>query len=362
VDARRPAAPRGIAFPPTLLLVLAIVIAACGGAAASPTPLPATPVATPTQPPAPSESPSAAAAFPLTLTDDEGTSVTIPAEPQHIVSLTPAATETLFALGLGDRVVGKVEDFSVYPPEAADVPDVAKFGSVDVEQIVAKNADLVIAGGSNFNPPEAIQKLRSLGVPTVVLFAPDMDGALKDIALIGQAVARSAAPATTQAHNPAAVGEGTAATASETKPRVFYELDATNGFFGPAPDYFGTQMIGIAGGDPLTSGQDGVYQIEAEKILEFDPEIVLLGDAAYGVTPDQVAARPGWDAVSAVKAGAIRAIDDVIVTRPGPRLGDGLRALALAIHPDLSISGASASASASPSASAAASPSASTAP
>ena len=126
---------------------------------------------------------------------------------------------------------------------------------------------------------------------------------------------------------------------------MFYELDASNGYFGPAPDYFGTEMIEIAGGDPLTSGTDGVYQIEPEKILEFDPQVVLLGDAAYGVTPEQVAARPGWDVLTAVKDNAIRPIDDVIVTRPGPRLGDGLRALALAIHPDLVLAGASAPAS-----------------
>ena len=94
-------------------------------------------------------------------------------------------------------------------------------------------------------------------------------------------------------------------------------------------------MIRIAGGDPLTSGTDGVYQIEAEQILDFDPEVILLGDAAYGVTPEQVAARPGWDALTAVKNGDVRPIDDVIVTRPGPRLAEGIRALALAIHPDL---------------------------
>ena len=126
-----------------------------------------------------------------------------------------------------------------------------------------------------------------------------------------------------------------AATADLPKPRVFYELDASSGFFGPAPDYFGTQMIAIAGGDPLTSGVEGVYQIEAEKIVDFDPEVILLGDAAYGVTAEQVAARPGWDTLTAVKDGAVRPIDDVIVTRPGPRLAEGIRALALAIHPDL---------------------------
>ena len=346
MDARRPAAHlRGRTFPSILLLVLAVTLAACGSAGASPTAAPATPDPTASPTAAPTDSPSPVAAGPVTLTDDEGTSVSIPAEPEQIVTLTNAATETMFALGLGDRVVGKVEDFTVYPPEAAAVPDVAKFGSVDVEQIVAAGTDLVIAGGSNFNPPESIAKLRQLGIPTIVIFAEDMRGALADIELMGAAVGKPEEAAAIAADIQGAIDEVTAATAGLEEPRVFYELDATNGYFGPAPDYFGTEMIEIAGGDPLTSGTDGVYQIEPEKILEFDPQVVLLGDAAYGVTPEQVAARPGWDVLTAVKDGAIRPIDDVIVTRPGPRLDDGLRALALAIHPDLVLPGAGASTS-----------------
>ncbi|HEX5826217.1 MAG TPA: ABC transporter substrate-binding protein [Candidatus Limnocylindrales bacterium] len=341
MDARPSAAHRrGRTLPAALVLLVAFVVAACtgtSGAPATPTLAPVTPLpsAAPTATPAATPEPTPAAAFPVTLTDDEGTAVEIAAAPEQIVSLTPAATETLFALGLGDRVVGKVEDFSLYPPEAASVPDVAKFGSVDVEKIVALGTDLVIAGGSNFNPPEAIEKLRSLGVPTLVIFAPDLETALADIELIGAATGTPAQAAELTAGIQAAFDEVAAATADLVKPRVFYELDASNGFFGPAPDYFGTEMIRIAGGDPLTSGQPGVYQIEAEQIVAFDPEVILLGDAAYGVTADQVKARSGWDVLTAVKNDAIRPIDDVIVTRPGPRLGEGIRALALAIHPDL---------------------------
>ena len=172
MDARRPAAhSRGRTLPSILLLVLAVTLAACSSGGASPTAAQASPAPTASPTAAPTESPSPVAAFPVTVTDDEGTSVTIPAEPEQIVTLTNAATETMFALGLGERVVGKVEDFTVYPPEAAAVPDVAKFGSVDVEQIVAAGTDLVIAGGSNFNPPESIAKLRQLGIPTIVIFA-----------------------------------------------------------------------------------------------------------------------------------------------------------------------------------------------
>ncbi|OGO59403.1 MAG: hypothetical protein A2V85_08760 [Chloroflexi bacterium RBG_16_72_14] len=338
MDARFRAASRRAHRPlPALFLLLAVtLLAACAGPAATPTLDPVTPA--PSAPAAtalPTATPTEAPAFPVTLTDDEGTEVTIPAEPARIVSLTPAATETLFAIGAGNRLVGKVEDFSLYPPEAASVPDVAKFGSVDVERIVGLGTELVIAGGSNFNPPEAIAKLRQLGVPVLVLFAPDLGTAIADIALIGRATGSNEQASEVTSAIRGAFEAVASATAGLPTPRVFYELDATNGFFGPAPDYFGTGMIRTAGGEPLTSGKPGVYQIEAEQIVAFDPEVILLGDAAYGVTPEQVAARPGWDVLTAVRNGDVRPIDDVIVTRPGPRLADGIRALALAIHPDL---------------------------
>jgi iron complex transport system substrate-binding protein len=321
-------------------LLLAVLLAACSAApAATLTPAPATPVPSaalaalvPTE--APTTAPTVAPLFPVELNDDEDGSVTIPAAPTKIVSLTPAATETLFELGVGDRLVGKVEDFTAYPEAAAAIPDVAKFGSVDVEKIVALGTDLVIAGGNNFNPPESIKQLRDLGVPVLVVFAPDVAGARKDIELIGRAVGRPDEATAVNASIQQAFDDVAAATAGKSPVRTYYELDASAGYFGPAPDYFGTEMIKVAGGEPLTSGTDGVYQIGAEQILSFDPEVVLLGDAAYGVTPEQVAGRPGWDTLTAVKAGAIRPIDDVIVTRPGPRLAEGIRALAVAINPD----------------------------
>ena len=345
MDARSRTASHGRRHPlPALLLfLLATVLAACSTPAASPSATaaalasatPAPSVATPEPTEAPTPTPTPAPTFPLTLTDDEGTEVTVPAAPTRIASITNAATEILFALGAGDNVVGKVEEFNPYPPEVADVPDVAKFGSVDVEKIVGMGTDLVIAGGSNFNPPEAIAKLRQLGVPVLVVFAPDVKTALADITLIGSAIGRDEEAAKLTSSIQASFDQVAAATDGLPKPRVYYELDASNGFFGPAPDYFGTEMIETAGGEPLTSGTDGVYQLEEEKILAFDPEVILLGDAAYGVTPEQVAARPGWETLTAVKNGNVRAIDDVIVTRPGPRLGEGIRALATAIHPDL---------------------------
>jgi len=136
--------PRAVLPRSVLTLVAGVLLAACGGLASTPITTPA-PIATvaPAATPAPTLSP----AFPMTVTDDEGTAVTIPARPVAIVSLTPAATETLFAIGASSQVVAKVEDITPYPPEADQLPVVATYKGVDIEKIVTLNADLVIAGG-----------------------------------------------------------------------------------------------------------------------------------------------------------------------------------------------------------------------
>jgi iron complex transport system substrate-binding protein len=334
--------PRGRLITTALFVVTAL--AACSTAPAATPTIPPTatgsiqPAATATP------SPSSAPAFPVTLTDDEGTKVDLAAEPLKIVSLTPATTEILFALGVGDRIVGKVEDFTLYPPEAAAIPDVAKFGEVDVEKIVSLEADLVIAGGNSFNPPDKIAQLRELKVPVLVVYAPDIDTVFTDIELTGAAVGKAEGAKDLTASMRAAFDQVGAATSGLDKPRVFYELDATREIFTAADDSFLANMIELAGGEPITTGSTTNFEIPLETLVTADPEVILLGDAAYGTTAEAVAARPGWNVMTAVKDGSIRPVDDVIITRPGPRLVNGLVALAQAIHPAAVIPGASSSA------------------
>lgn len=323
-----------------VLAVIVVALAACAtGPGATPT-IPPDATGSIQSPAVGTPSPTPAM-FPITLTDDEGTKLELIEEPTKIVSLTPATTEILFALGAGDRIVGKVEDLSLYPPEAASIPDVATFGEVDVEKIVGLETDLVIAGGNSFNPPDKIAQLRSLKVPVLVLYAPDIETVFADIELTGAAIGNATGAKDLTASMRASFDQVGAATSALDKPRVFYELDATREIYTAADDSFLAKMIELAGGDPITTGSTTSFEIPLEKLVTADPEVILLGDAAYGATAEAVAARPGWNVMTAVKDGAIRPVDDIIITRPGPRLVDGLRALAAAIHPDAAIPGAS---------------------
>jgi cobalamin transport system substrate-binding protein len=328
IEGRRRFRRLGLAFA-----VVALVGACAGAVTPAPTGAPvSTPSAAPIASPTPTPSPSPA--FPVDLVDDEGHAVHLAAQPARIVSLTPATTEIAFALGAGSRVIATT-DFDDYPPEAIGLDHVATFDSVDVEKIVGLKADLVIAGGNSFNKPSAIQQLRDLGVPVLSVYAKDVAGVLADIRLVGRAIGEGSAAGDLAASMRAEIDQISAATSSLPHPRTFYELDATKDIYGPADGSFLVEMITLAGGDPITTGSTTVFSIPVERLVGADPEVILLGDAAYGTTVDVVRGRSGWATMTAVRTGAIRPVDDVVITRPGPRLIVGLRDLARAIHPDI---------------------------
>lgn len=331
---------------PTLFVVLAVVLGACSGATTSIPPdatgstLPAT-----TASPTPAATPEPTPAFPVSLTDDEGTVVDLAAEPQRIVSLSPANTEILFAIGAGERVVA-TDNASDYPAEAVDLPDVIAFEGftvvVDVEQIVALEADLVVAAGLGFTPPDAVAQLRDIGIPVIVVYAPTVDAVYRDIELIGSAVGASEAAAELTTAMRAEIDGISAAVASAgTPPRVFYEIgyDGTTGaIYAPADDSFVAEMVNLAGGEAITTGDPNSYEIPIEVLISADPEVILLGvNPYYMPTPEEVAARPGWSVMTAVGAGAIYPVEDTVITRPGPRLPAGLRNLAAGIWPDVTL-------------------------
>jgi iron complex transport system substrate-binding protein len=324
---------RGVA----LFLFLSAVLAACSsGATSPPAPAPRSPSTAVS-----SASPAPAPAFPITVTDDEGTTVQIAARPETIVSLTPATTEILFAIGAGDRIVA-TDDGSDYPEEAVDLPDVATFNSVDVEKVVALEPDLVLAGGLGFTPADAISRLRDLGIPVVVIYAPSVAGVFQDIELLGAATGTSDEAATLTRDMRSELDTISSAVSSQSpKPRVFYDVsydDTTGAIFGPAEDSFLAEMVTLAGADTITTGDPNTYEIPIETLISKDPEIIVLGvNPFYAPTPASVAERPGWDAMTAVRNGDIRPVSDIEITRPGPRLPTGLRTLAGAIWPDVAL-------------------------
>jgi iron complex transport system substrate-binding protein len=296
------------------LSLAAFVLAACASGAATPSPAPDG----------------------ISVIDDEGTHVVIGDAPNTIVSLTPATTELLFALGVGDKVVGRT-NYDDYPADALTVPTVATYTGVNVEQVVDINPDLVIAGGNGFTPAGDITRLRELGLTVMVVYAADVQGVIDDIVMVGTAVGEPGA--TDQVVGPIVhrIDEVEAAVRSLDQPSTFYEIGYQPDIYGPAPDSFVADMVNLAGGDPITTTDPASFTIALERLVTLDPQVIVLGDAAYGTCPSSVVTRAGWAGITAVKNGVVRPVDDIVVTRPGPRIGEGLAALALAIHPDAAI-------------------------
>ena len=277
-----------------------------------------------------------AAAFPVALTDDAGREVTLEAEPQRIVSLAPSNTEIVCALGGCDRLVA-VTDFDDYPPEVTELPAVVLFAEVDVELVRAAEPDLVLAAGNEFTPTEVIEQLADLGLPVLALYAESLDEVYADIELVGRAIGADAEADALVAGMRADEDAVEEAVAGAERPRTFYEVSYFEGTIYTAGEgSFLASLIELAGGEPIT-GDPQSFAIELEELVAADPELILLGDATYdpSITPESVAARPGWAEMTAVREGRVIPVgDDVLITRPGPRIIEGLEALARAIHPD----------------------------
>ena len=274
----------------------------------------------------------------INLTDGLSRSITLEGIPQRIVSLAPSNTEILYAIGAGPLLVGR-DEFSNYPEVALSLPSVGgAWGNYDSEAIVALNPDLVLA--AEINPPELVQSLENLGLTVFLLPNPtDINGIYQILETAAQITGRQAETAVLVESLKERVEAVTSQTASlSDRPAVFYELDSTepNAPYTAGSGTFVDLLIGLAGGSNVASVMDSPWaQISLEQLVIMDPEIILLGDSAYGVTPESVAARPGWETISAVKNGSVFPFNDDLVSRPGPRMVDGLEAMARLIHPEI---------------------------
>jgi iron complex transport system substrate-binding protein len=346
----------------TFALAIALLLAACGGqpAAPAPTVAPTTaPTVVPTALPVPSALPvpttaPAATAAPTTppvtaapaeavvaigANDSVGREIMLPAPPQRIISLAPSTTEILFALGVGERVIA-VDDFSNEPPAVASLPKVGGLtGSPNFEQIAALEPDLVL--GAGITAPETVQKIETLDIPIAIVGTPEasIETILADILLVGRLTDTQARAdeLTRDLRVRLAQITDTIRTAP-SRPRVYWELDATDPArpFSVGPGSFVNELITLAGGENIFASADSPYpQISAEQVVLAEPDVILLASAQYGVSVESVGQRAGWADLSAVKAGKVYPLNADLVSRPGPRIVDGLESVAKLLHPEL---------------------------
>ena len=272
---------------------------------------------------------------PGTYTDDSGREVSINEIPERIVSHVPAITETLFALGLGEKVVG-VSDYCDYPEAAKSKPSVGNYFNPSIENVVALDPDLVLTDGHS----EGIEQLDSLGVTYLVLQPRDLDGIFKNIELLGKVTGTEARARKLIADMEKDMSRVVNRVKDAPRVRVFYIIDTTdlNNPWTAGPGSFIDSLITMAGGENMAAEAMSAYvQFSIEAVVSADPEIIIL-PAKHGTvftSLEVLTGHPTWREITAVKQDRIYAIDGDLVDRAGPRIVRGLEEIARSVHPEL---------------------------
>ncbi|MFB3888123.1 MAG: ABC transporter substrate-binding protein [Candidatus Bathyarchaeia archaeon] len=284
----------------------------------------------------------ASSSFSISLTDDTGYVLNLTQYPKRVVSLAPANTQVIFAVGAGDLVVG-VTDYDHYPynfsawVEAGNMSSIGNYYQPAVEPIVALNPDLVIA---SLGSVDAADQLRTLGYNVLTLNPENLDGIMANMITVGKATNHEAeartAVASMQSRIDAVVNGVKTAT---TRPRVYHEI-WSDPYMSVGNGTFVDSIIKMAGGQNIFENATDAYPvISAEAIIEQNPDIMVfptqMGVESFWGNYTTVANRPGWSAINAIKNNKLFTMSGDIIDEPGPRQVDSLEMLAKIIHPEI---------------------------
>lgn len=271
-----------------------------------------------------------AQSFPVTLKDDLGHSVTLSAPPQRIISLAPSNTEVLFALGLGHRVIA-VDSDSNYPAAVSQKARVGSGLAPSLERIVALQPDLVLLWDASAK--EIQTKLKQLQINTATFTPQNLTEVYGYIGNVGRLTGTEEAAQAVVAGMQERVAFVTQrVNGSQKRPLVFYEV-WPEPLYSAGPGSFIHELITLAGGRNVAAGARSAWPaISVETAIAGDPEVIITPfDKNDSVVSGKSKAL--WANVKAVRLGRICRVDQDIVSRPGPRLADGLLAIAKALHP-----------------------------
>jgi iron complex transport system substrate-binding protein len=303
-------------------VIVCLLAAACGDDNGSASTTPSTTVS--------STATTLAASFPVTV-GSGANATTIKAKPEKIVSLSPTATEILFAIGAGKQVTA-VDDQSNFPPEAPK-SDLSGF-KPNVEAIAQKNPDLVVI---QFDTANLVAGLKALNIP-VLSQAPaqTLSDAYSQIEQLGAATGNIGGAAETVGRMQSRI-EAAAKTVKKPSTPLRYYHEVDNTFYTATSSTFIGEIYKLAGlvniGDAADKDKSGYPQLSAEYIIQQDPDIIFLADAkCCGETAQKVGARAGWSTLKAVKTGAIIPIDEDLASRWGPRTPDLFEAIVKSIN------------------------------
>jgi iron complex transport system substrate-binding protein len=256
----------------------------------------------------------------ITVTDDAGRTVTVAQTPNRIVSLAPSITEDLFALGLGNKVVGDTS-YDNYPPAAVNITKVGGFSTPNIEKIVSLSPDIVFA--SNLENNTVLSALSGYGIPTVVISPTSLTGILNDFSMIGKVTGSTGNSSALVANLTQRMTAYNTSVASH--PRVLY-LVWYDPITSAGADTFEGDIITHAGGINVAqlANVSGYGTLSKESIVALNPSVIIANSAMNSTAVQQVKSDPALATVDAVKNNKIFILDSDVISRPGPRAFDAL--------------------------------------
>jgi len=269
-----------------------------------------------------------------TFKDALGRTVTLNTPPKRIVSMAPSLTEILYYLGLEDRIAG-VTQFSYYPPEAAQKPNVGSYINLNAERIVSLNPDLAI-GTKDGNKPTTVRLLEQAGIPVYIVNPRNIEDVISTIYAIGElcGVGKRAKELST--------GLGTrvnricARTMSLKRPLVFLQINIKP-IMTVNKNTFHHDVIRLAGGDNMARDEPITYpRISIEEVMRRGPDVIIISSMERGGSFER--ARKDWvkwSSIPAVKERRVHLINSDLLDRPSPRIVKGLETMARLIHPEV---------------------------
>ncbi|MCM3699881.1 ABC transporter substrate-binding protein [Paenibacillus macerans] len=274
-------------------------------------------------------------AYPLTLKDSSGKEFTFESAPQKIVSLAPSETETLFALGLDQQIAG-VSDLDDYPEAVKDKPRMGG-SQVNVEAVVAAQPDLIVA--ASMIDEQTVKSLTDLGYKVFLSDPKTMSDVMEHIKTIGEITNHQAQAEEVVGQMQQELSQVTEAVKSlmeDQKKKVYIEFSPG---WTVGKGEFMDEMITLAGGVNVASDVQGWSEINEENIIKANPDVILYAksvvDKNNRTLADVIKGRAGWDQITAIKEDRVVGLDDNLLSRPGPRVTQGLTQVAKAIYPEL---------------------------
>lgn len=265
--------------------------------------------------------------YPIKIKDQTNKIIEIQQEPKRIVSLVPSATEIAFALELEQEVVAVTANDD-YPPQVKNLPQVGDM-KINIEQVLAQKPDLVLA--STANDQRTIEKLRELKIPVLVTDGKSIKQIFQAISNIAQATNRAweADQLIAKMNKQMSATYGRVAEIpKEKRQKVWIELGPD--LYTVGGDDFLNEVVNLAGGVNVAANEKGWPKISPEQVVKWKPDVII---SVYG-GEKEILKRKGWESIPAIQNKRVYSIDPNLMSRPGPRVPQGITQLAKLLYPE----------------------------